>query len=69
VDGLVYASSMVMFDSAWRKVPVPAVARWLLGLGIAAALRLTWRGWGHGLIDGLAWPPALPADEHSRRRL
>ena len=33
VDGLIYASSMVMLDSARRKTPVPALARWLLGLG------------------------------------
>jgi hypothetical protein len=33
VDGLIYASSMVMLDSARRKVQVPALARWLLGLG------------------------------------
>jgi hypothetical protein len=38
VDGLIYASSMVTLDSARRKVPVPALARWLLGLGIAATL-------------------------------
>ena len=38
VDGLIYASSMVMLDSARPKVPVPALARWLLGLGIAATL-------------------------------
>jgi Protein of unknown function (DUF2637) len=38
VDGLIYASSMVMLDSARRKVPVPALARWLLGLDIAATL-------------------------------
>jgi hypothetical protein len=31
VDGLIYASSMVMLDCARRKVPVPALARWLLG--------------------------------------
>ena len=30
VDGLIYASSMVMLDSARRKTPVPALARWLL---------------------------------------
>jgi Protein of unknown function (DUF2637) len=36
VDGLIYASSMVMLDSARRKMPVPALARWLLGVGIAA---------------------------------
>jgi hypothetical protein len=38
VDGLIYASSMVMLESARRKVPVPALARWLLGVGIAATL-------------------------------
>ena len=38
VDGLTYASSMVMLDSARRTVAVPALARWLLGLGIAATL-------------------------------
>lgn len=36
VDGLIYASSMVMLDSARRRTPVPALARWLLGLGIFA---------------------------------
>ena len=35
VDGPIYASSMVMLDSARRKTPVPALARCLLGLGIA----------------------------------
>jgi hypothetical protein len=38
VDGLIYASSMVMLDSARRKAPVPVLARWFLGLGIAATL-------------------------------
>ncbi len=38
VDGLIYASSMVMLDSARRGVRVPALARWLLGLGIVATL-------------------------------
>ena len=37
-DGLIYASSMVMLDSARRGVPVPALARWFLGLGIIATL-------------------------------
>ena len=32
LDGLVYVSSMVMLDSARRKMPVPVLARWLLGL-------------------------------------
>ena len=39
VDGLIYASSMVMLDSAWRAVPVSALTRWLLGL----ASRRRWR--------------------------
>jgi hypothetical protein len=38
VDGLVYATSMVMLDAARRKARVPVLARWLLGLGIAATL-------------------------------
>jgi hypothetical protein len=29
VDGLIYASSMVMLDSARRDVQVPSLARWL----------------------------------------
>ena len=36
VDGLIYASSMVMLHSARSGVPVPGLARWLLGLGITA---------------------------------
>jgi hypothetical protein len=30
---------MVMLDSARRKTPVPALARWLLGLGVAVVSR------------------------------
>lgn len=59
VDGLIYTSSMVMLDSARRKTPVPALARWLLGLGIAATLAANVaHGLGHGLIGGAvaAWP-------------
>jgi hypothetical protein len=37
VDGLIYASSMVMLDSARRGVRVPGLARWLLGLGTASS--------------------------------
>jgi hypothetical protein len=51
VDGLIYASSMVMLDSARRKVQVPALARWLLGLGIGATLAANVR---------TAWATALP---------
>ena len=59
MDGLIYASSMVMLDSARRKAPVPALARWLLGLGIAATLAATVaHGLGHGLTGAAvaAWP-------------
>jgi hypothetical protein len=59
VDGLIYASSMVMLDSARRKVPVPALARWLLGLGIAATLAANVaHGLGHDLTGAVvaAWP-------------
>jgi hypothetical protein len=59
VDGLIWASSMVMLDSARRKVPVPTLARWLLGLGIAATLAANVaHGLGHGPIDAAvgAWP-------------
>src|ERR1700727_3119368 len=51
LDGLIYASSMVMLDSARRKTGVPVLARWLLGLGIAAALAANVaHGLGRGLI-------------------
>jgi hypothetical protein len=59
VDGLIYASSMVMLDSARRKAPVPALARWLLGLGIAATLAANGaHGLGHGPAGAAvaAWP-------------
>jgi hypothetical protein len=56
VDGLIYESSMVMLDSARRKAPVPVLARWLLGLGIAATLAANvTHGLGHGLA-GRRWP-------------
>ena len=59
VDGLIYASSMVMLDPARRKAPVPALARWLLGLGIAATLAANVaHGLGHGPVGAevAAWP-------------
>ena len=59
VDGLIWASSMVMLDSVRRGVPVPSLARWLLGLGIAATLAANVaHGLGHGLIGAAvgAWP-------------
>jgi hypothetical protein len=59
VDGLICASSMVMLDSARRKARVPALARWLLGLGITATLAANVaHGLGHGLMGAAvaAWP-------------
>jgi Protein of unknown function (DUF2637) len=59
VDGLVYASSMVMLDSARRGVRVPVLARWLLGLGIAATLAANIaHGLGNGAVGAVvgAWP-------------
>jgi uncharacterized protein DUF2637 len=54
VDGLIYASSMVMLDSARRNTPIPPLARWLPGLGIAATLAANVaHGLGHG-VTGVA---------------
>jgi hypothetical protein len=49
IDGLVYASSMVILYAARHRIPVPALARWLLALGIAATLTANMaQGWPHG---------------------
>ena len=59
IDGLVYASSMVMLYAARHRVPVPSLARWLLGLGIAATLTANMaQGWSHGPVGAVvaAWP-------------
>jgi hypothetical protein len=59
VDGLIYASSMAMLDSARRGARVPALARWLLGMGIIATLAANVaHGLGHGIIGAAAaaWP-------------
>lgn len=59
VDGLIYASSMVMLHSARRRVPVPRLARWLLALGILATLAANAaHGLGNGVVGAVvaAWP-------------
>jgi Protein of unknown function (DUF2637) len=59
IDGLVYASSMVVLSAARHRVPVPSLARWLLRLGIAATLTANMaQGWSHGLVGAVvaAWP-------------
>ena len=59
IDGLVYASSMVILYAARHGSPVPRLARWLLGLGIAATLTANMaQGWSHGPVGAAvaAWP-------------
>jgi Protein of unknown function (DUF2637) len=59
IDGLVYASSMVILYAARHRIPVPSLARWLLGLGIAAALTANMaQGWTRGPVGAVvaAWP-------------
>jgi hypothetical protein len=59
IDGLVYASSMVVLYAARHRVPAPTLARWLLGLGIAATLTANMaQGWSHGPVGAVvaAWP-------------
>ena len=59
IDGLVYASSMVVLYAARHRVPAPPLARWLLALGIAATLTANMaQGWSHGPVGAVvaAWP-------------
>ena len=59
IDGLVYASSMVVLYAARHRVPVPSLARWLLALGIGATLSANMaQGWSHGPVGAVvaAWP-------------
>jgi hypothetical protein len=59
IDGLVYASSMVILHAARHQLPVPRLARWMLALGIAASLAVNVaQGWSHGLVGAAAaaWP-------------
>jgi hypothetical protein len=59
IDGLVYASSMLVLYAARHRVPVPSLARWLLGLGIAATLTANMaQGRSHGPVGAVvaAWP-------------
>ena len=61
IDGLVYASSMVVLYAARHRLAVPALARWLLALGIVATLAANVaHGWPDGPIGAAvaAWPAA-----------
>jgi hypothetical protein len=61
IDGLVYSSSMVVLYAARHRLPVPALARWLLALGILATLAANVaHGWSGGPVGAVvaAWPAA-----------
>ncbi|MFI7134211.1 DUF2637 domain-containing protein [Nonomuraea sp. NPDC050153] len=59
VDGLVYASSMVLLDAARRGARRPKLAYFTLALGILATLAANvMHGWENGVIGSIvaAWP-------------
>jgi len=61
IDGLVYASSMVVLYAARHRLAVPALVRWLLALGIVATLAANVaHGWPDGPVGAAvaAWPAA-----------
>ena len=64
VDGLIYASPVVLPGAALRQAPVPAPVRWLPGPGIAATLAANVaHGQGRGPAGAAvaAWPAAALA--------
>jgi Protein of unknown function (DUF2637) len=59
IDGVVYASSMVILYAARHRLPVPRLARWMLVLGIAASFAVNVaQRWSHGPVGAAtaAWP-------------
>jgi hypothetical protein len=59
VDGLIAAASLVMLHAARRKLPVPQLARWMLGLGVGATVAANVEygmpfGWLAAVVS--AWP-------------
>jgi hypothetical protein len=59
IDGLVYASSMLNLYAARHRLPVPALAQWLLALGVVAMLTANMaQGWSHWPVGAViaAWP-------------
>jgi hypothetical protein len=59
VDGLIWAASMAILDASRRTQPVPALAKWSLGVGIAATIGANLaHGMSHGPIGAIvsAWP-------------
>ena len=54
IDGLVYASSMVVLYAARHRVPVPPSPAGCSALGIAATLTANMaQGWSHGLVGAV----------------
>ena len=67
IDGLVYASSMAIPYAARHRIAVPSLARWLLGMGIAATLTANMaHGWARGPAGAViaAWPAASLVGSH-----
>jgi hypothetical protein len=59
VDGLIWAASMAILDASRRTQPAPALAKWSLGVGIAATIGANLaHGMSHGPIGAIvsAWP-------------
>jgi len=59
IDGLIFAASMVLLDTARRGATRPKLAYFTLGLGILATLAANvMHGWEHGPIGAIvaAWP-------------
>jgi hypothetical protein len=59
IDGLVFASSMVLLDSARRGEQAPPLAKWTLGIGIGATVAVNvLHGIAHGFVGAViaAWP-------------
>jgi hypothetical protein len=59
VDGLIWAASMVILDANRRTLPVPALAKWSLCVGIVATIGANVaHGLNHGPIGAVisAWP-------------
>jgi hypothetical protein len=59
VDGLIAAASLVMLHAARRKLGVPQLARWMLGLGVGATVAANVEygmpfGWLAAVVS--AWP-------------